>query len=127
MKKIISAALLLCVVVLFSCKDKDAKYVFPYTGNWGGTYTYNNLINGTWDGTISDDGTFKGSASNPIMPTVKVEMNGTVSSTGAINATYQYMNYSVVFAGQIMGDSASGTWTTDTMNITGTWKGARKK
>lgn len=127
MKKIITAMLLLSVVTMFSCKDKDDEYVFPYTGNWGGTYTYNNLLNGTWESTISPDGKFTGTASNPVMPDIKVEMTGTVSNAGVIDAEYKYMNYTVSFDGQITGTQASGTWSTDTMDITGTWTGSKKQ
>ena len=126
MKKILSAAVLLSAITLFSCKKDKDQQTFPYAGNWGGTYTSSMFISGTWDAVISTDGKFTGTASNPIDSSVTVEVLGTVNSAGVIDAEYKYATITASFDGQITGTQVTGTWSTDTLGISGTWVGAKK-
>ena len=107
MNKIISAILLLGIITIFSCKDKDDEYVFPYTGKWGGTYSGRD--NGTWNADISADGKFTGTAASNLVPQFPFNITGTVSNSGKIEAEYTYLTYTVSFNGQIEGTNASGT------------------
>ncbi len=122
MKKL--TASLLVIISLFACNSKDEEYVFPYTGNYQGTYSGDD--NGTWKSTISTDGKFTGTATSNLAPNYPFTINGTVSNTGVIEAKYSYLSYTASFKGQITGSEASGTWKTDTLNLGGTWSGKKQ-
>jgi hypothetical protein len=108
---------------LFACKkDKDSG--FAYKGHWEGTYT--GFDNGTWKADITEDGKFQGTAASNLAPTFPFNVTGTVSNNGAITATYSNPILTANFNGQITGNSASGTWASDTGSIGGAWSGGRK-
>lgn len=125
MKKIVAAIFLLSVITVFSCKDKDDEYVFPYTGTWAGTYT--GTDNGKWQAAITSDGNFSGTATSNLAPNFPFNITGTVSNTGKLSAQYNYLSITASFDGQITGTNASGTWSADTMNVGGTWTGSRQQ
>lgn len=125
MKRIISAVLLLMLVTVVACKKDDKKDTFPYDGNWAGTYS--GLVSGNWDGNISESGVFTGTGTNSLLPGQTITITGTVSKSGVVDANYTYLTLNVSFDGQIQGDNITGTWMADTLGLTGTWAGARKK
>ncbi|HTN46111.1 MAG TPA: hypothetical protein VL098_07145 [Flavipsychrobacter sp.] len=125
MKRIISAVLLLMLVTVVACKKDDKKDSFPYKGDWSGTYS--GLVSGNWDGNISESGVFTGTGTNNLIPGQSFTITGTVSKSGVVEADYTYLTLNVSFDGQIQGDNITGTWMADTLGLTGTWAGARKK
>jgi len=69
---------------------------------------------------------FTGIASSQFAPDFPLNINGTVSNTGVIEASYSYMGVTAGFMGQITGNDAVGTWSADTLNISGTWEGSKQ-
>ena len=125
MKRILSTFFLLTIIaILFSCNGKDDEYVFPYTGAWAGTYS--GMDKGTWQADITTDGKFTGTAASNLAPDFPLNINGTVSNTGVIEASYTYIGVTASFMGQITGDEVVGTWSADTLNIGGTWEGSKQ-
>lgn len=116
-------ALILCTLLFTACK-KDKKDAFAYYGHWEGTYT--GIDNGTWKGDVAQDGTFAGIASSNMAPGFGFNINGTVSNTGHLTASFSLMGYSVNFLGQFNGNNVSGTWVADSVNMGGIWSGQRK-
>jgi len=118
----------LCTILLFSllfiaCK-KDKTDDFPYTGSWEGTYSGSD--NGTWKGDVTSDGTFTGTATTNLAPGFPIAFDGTVNETGALSADLSIMGYTLNFAGQIAGNAVTGTWTSSTPGLAGTFNGQRK-
>jgi len=121
MKNILT--LILCTLLFTACK-KDKNDAFAYYGHWEGTYS--GVLNGTWKGDVAQDGKFTGTASSDMVPGIGINIDGTVSNSGYLTASFGLMGYSVNFQGQFNGNNVSGTWIADSVNMGGIWSGQRK-
>ena len=94
-------------------------YVFPFTGDWTGTYAGDDQ--GTVAIAIDSAGNLAGSAySNNAMSTFN--LSGSVDTSGKLNATSATTG--ATFAGTLTPTTGSGTWTNTT--IGGTWSATKK-
>ena len=109
-----------------SCKDETTTpkpvvpvYVFPYAGDWTGTYAGDDQ--GTVSIAIDSIGNLAGSAySENVMTTFT--LSGTVDSSG--NLTAASASTGATFAGKLTPTTGSGTWVNNT--ISGTWSATKK-
>jgi hypothetical protein len=123
MKNLALLTITLLTLLMVSCSKDNVTTDFEYKGPWSGTYTGDG-DSGTWSATINEDGTVTGSATSTGYG-VTYNMSGTINSEGEFNATAGSVSTGTEFVGQFDGNSASGTWSNSTLQMSGTWTGTR--
>lgn len=116
--------LITLVAIMFSGCNKDDGSASISKGHWSGTYT------GTGDSGIRDiyinsAGKISGIALSNIFYE-SYELTGNTDTNGHFNATFGTTSLGGSFTGQMTGNSASGTWVNDYLNMNGTWTGSKE-
>jgi len=105
--------LLLLLITLITCVSCSKKITsVPYSGNWAGTYSADNINFGSWNITIDNNGIISGKIiSAPGFPLSEFYVIGNVNSSGSItftatiSSTIQWR-----FEGTLNNTIANGIW-----------------
>ncbi len=108
-----------------SCSKDDDTPNSKFQGIWSGTYS-GSEDNGTWQATISADGSLTGTVTSTDFSNVILQLNGTVNPQGILNSTYGNTFFTGQFTGILQGNTASGQWNNETQQISGTWSGTKQ-
>lgn len=123
MKKQILLFTIILGLVTLSCSKSDDQQESEYQGTWSGTFSGD--ANGTWSALIDPDGVITGTANfNGIGSTL--QLKGSVSPSGAFQATVGTASNGAQFSGQLTETSGSGTWINTALSMDGTWDGTRQ-
>lgn len=126
MKKTLIAFVLTAGFWAVSCSsDDNSPAVNPYEkfqGTWTGTFS-GDTEGGTWVATFDENGKASGTLSTE---SYEFELEGEVSENGEISAEY-YTETTLVgkMSGTMTEATASGTWESPLLNISGTWEGTK--
>ena len=120
------------ITFLNSCSNSNIDPIVQptnYQGIWNGTYSGDD--SGTWTATVDDKGVATGSATSAVY-SATYNLNGTVNlKNGQFSATIGEVSTGTKFSGQFTVSSTatigSGTWTNESLNMTGVWEGSMKK
>jgi len=133
MKKTILIFLSISLITfLNSCSNNDDETIVQptdYQGIWNGTYSGDD--HGTWTATVDDNGVATGSATSEIY-SATYSLNGTVNlENGQFSATIGEASTGAEFSGQFSVSNTettgSGSWTNESLNMTGVWEGSMEK
>lgn len=123
--------ILFLALALASCKDDAEETPTPqpdpehaYKGDWEGTFDGGD--SGTWTMVCDKDGKFTGQFYSNNSQSY-FDVVGNVDDKGKFKATIDVNGVILDFDGQgTDGKTASGTWGNPSINLTGTWTGAKK-
>lgn len=123
MKKQILLFAIILGLITFSCSKSDDDQESIFQGLWAGTFAGDS--NGTWSALIDSEGLITGTANfNGVGSTL--QLTGSVSSSGAFQATAGTASNGAQFNGQLTETSGSGTWINTALSMDGTWNGTRQ-
>lgn len=117
MKQIFIVCALVLAIVFVSCK-KDKEFE-KYEGSWSGSYIGEDT--GDWSVNINSEGIVKGTAKSDSLPEFPFDLEGTISKEGKFNASASVFTGTIDFTGEIIDNTASGTWNGN--GIEGSWSG----
>ena|SRR5690606_35946243 len=123
MKKQILLFAIILGLITFSCSKSDDDQESIYQGLWSGTFAGDS--NGTWSALIDSDGIITGTAQFNGNGS-SLQLNGSVSPSGAFQATVGTASNGAQFSGQLTETSGSGTWINTALSMDGTWSGTRQ-
>lgn len=128
-KKTLIAFVLTAGFLAVSCSSDDntpAEQLNPYDkfeGTWKGTFS-GDTEGGIWTATFDKNGKATGTLSTE---SYEFELEGQVSESGEINAEY---TNGTTLVGEMNGTmtetTASGSWESSLLRISGTWEGAKQ-
>jgi len=124
MKKISFWASFLLFFIIVSCNDDDNDNPFePYLGAWSGTYKGGDT--GSWTANIDNEGSISGFAVSDSLQNFPMDLTGSLSETGEFEAEAFLLSNQIEFSGQLVNDSAFGTWVNFSQEIAGNWFGEK--
>ncbi len=110
------------LVVLNSCSNEEDD-VFVYEGYWSGQYT-SNVDSGNWSIRIDMNKTVIGTFT-PIQSSYSYQIIGTITENGVLNADIKTTEIVGEFSGTFIDDIASGLWTINGDDDSGSWTGVK--
>lgn len=120
-------ALFIVITAAISCSEDTTPVVeedptHEAMGDWEGTFSGGD--NGTWKMIVDKDGLFEGEVYSNNGQSYH-PLSGSIDENGAMTAEIDINGTILDFSGQQSGTQASGTWGNASINITGTWTGAK--
>ncbi|VXA91485.1 hypothetical protein [Maribacter litoralis] len=122
MKATYFAFLILSVFLLNSCSS-DENEIFVYEGMWSGQYV-GNTDSGNWSIRIDINKSVIGTFTS-IQSSNSYQIIGNISEKGILNATIGTSEIDGGFNGSFIDNYASGLWTSDTEDDSGSWTGVK--
>lgn len=116
------AFLILSVFLLNSCSS-DENEIFVYEGMWSGQYV-GNTDSGNWSIRIDINKSVIGTFTS-IQSSNSYQIIGNISEKGILNATIGTSEIDGEFNGSFIDNYASGLWTSDTDDDSGSWTGVK--
>lgn len=123
-KQILLITIILGMMTLSCSSNDDNDEDSEFEGTWTGTYS-GTVDNGTWIANIDSNGEVTGTT-NSTVHSSSLQLNGNISSSGAFTATVGSASNGTKFNGQMTANSGSGTWTSTSAGINGTWSGSKQ-
>jgi len=113
------------LMLLVSCtSSSNEESIFQFTGAWKGSFSGTDT--GTWKVNIANDGIASGVAHSTVY-NQDFDINGTVNSSGQLNAVLGTASGGGVFKGTLSGKSGNGTWSNNIGKPhSGSWSGNKQ-